>query len=83
VVELPRAADSCPWVGKLRTVIPLSDVIRDSVVGGGCRAASVRVEPEIKTKKTKEGGGHTAAAPTCERMYVTVRSSCTSRRNLP
>jgi hypothetical protein len=30
VVGLP--ADSCPWVGKLRTVLPLSDVIRDSAV---------------------------------------------------
>jgi hypothetical protein len=32
VVGLPWAADSCPWVGKLRTVLPLSDVIRDSAV---------------------------------------------------
>ena len=30
VVGLPWAADSCPWVEKLRTVLPLSDVIRDS-----------------------------------------------------
>jgi hypothetical protein len=29
VVELPWTADSCPWVGKLRTVLPISDVIRD------------------------------------------------------
>jgi hypothetical protein len=32
VVGLPWAADSCPWVGELRTVLPLSDVIRDSAV---------------------------------------------------
>jgi hypothetical protein len=32
VVGLPWAADSCPWVGKLRTVLPLSDVIRDIAV---------------------------------------------------
>jgi hypothetical protein len=32
VVGLPWAADSCPWVGKLRTVLSLSDVIRDSAV---------------------------------------------------
>jgi hypothetical protein len=32
VVGLPWAADSCSWVGKLRTVLPLSDVIRDSAV---------------------------------------------------
>jgi len=32
VVELPFAADSCPWVGKLRTVLPLTVGIRDSVV---------------------------------------------------
>jgi hypothetical protein len=32
VVELPWAADSCPWVGKLRTVLPLTVGIRDSVV---------------------------------------------------
>jgi hypothetical protein len=33
-VELPFAADCCPWVGKLRTVLPLKnrDVIRDSAV---------------------------------------------------
>jgi hypothetical protein len=29
VVGLHWAADSCPWVWKLRTVLPLSDVIRD------------------------------------------------------
>jgi hypothetical protein len=32
VVRLPWAADSCPWVGKLRTVLPISDFIRDSAV---------------------------------------------------
>ena len=32
LVGFPWAADSCPWVGKLRTVLPLSDVIRDSAV---------------------------------------------------
>jgi hypothetical protein len=33
LVGLPWAADSCPWVGKLRTVLPLNDrVIRDSAV---------------------------------------------------
>jgi hypothetical protein len=32
VVELPFAADCCPCVEKLRTVLPLSDVIRDSAV---------------------------------------------------
>jgi hypothetical protein len=32
VVELPWAADSCPWVGKLRTVLPLTVGIRDSAV---------------------------------------------------
>jgi hypothetical protein len=32
VVELPFAADCCSWVGKLGTVLPLSDVIRDSAV---------------------------------------------------
>jgi hypothetical protein len=32
VVGLPWAADSCPWVGKLRTVLPIIDVIRDSAV---------------------------------------------------
>ena len=31
-VGLPWAADSCPWVGKLRTVLPISDAIRDSAV---------------------------------------------------
>ena len=33
MVGLPWAADSCPWVGKLRTVIPSSDVIRDAPRG--------------------------------------------------
>jgi hypothetical protein len=34
LVELPWAADSCcPWVGKLRTVLPLTNrVLRDSAV---------------------------------------------------
>jgi hypothetical protein len=32
VVELPWAADSCPWVEKLRTVLPLTVAIRDSAV---------------------------------------------------
>ena len=32
VVELPFAADRCPCVEKLRTVLPLTVGIRDSVV---------------------------------------------------
>ena len=32
VVELPFAADSCPCVGKLRTVLPLNGGIRDGAV---------------------------------------------------
>jgi hypothetical protein len=36
VVGLPWAADSCPWVGKLRTVLPLTNrdaiIIRDGAV---------------------------------------------------
>jgi hypothetical protein len=34
LVGLPWAADGCPWVGKLRTMLTfyLSDVIRDSAV---------------------------------------------------
>jgi hypothetical protein len=33
LVGLSWAADSCPWVGKLRTVLPLKNrVIRDSAV---------------------------------------------------
>jgi hypothetical protein len=32
VVELPFAADCCPWVEKLRTVLPLTVGFRDSVV---------------------------------------------------
>jgi hypothetical protein len=32
VVELPFAADSCPCVEKLRTVLPLTGGIRDGVV---------------------------------------------------
>jgi hypothetical protein len=33
LVRLPWAADSSPWVGKLRTVLPLKNrVIRDSAV---------------------------------------------------
>jgi hypothetical protein len=47
VVGLPWAADSCPWVGKLRTVLPLSDVIRDSAVvftlaGGGGEGIAIK-----------------------------------------
>jgi hypothetical protein len=32
VVGLPWPADSCPWVGKLRTVLPITVVIRDGAV---------------------------------------------------
>jgi hypothetical protein len=32
MVELPWAADGCPWVGKLRTVLPLTVGIRDGAV---------------------------------------------------
>jgi hypothetical protein len=34
LVGFPWAADSCPWVGKLRTMLPSTnrDVIRDSAV---------------------------------------------------
>ena len=33
LVRFPWAADSCPWVGKLQTVLPLKNrVIRDSAV---------------------------------------------------
>jgi hypothetical protein len=34
LVRFPWAADSCPWVGKLRTVLPFTnrDGIRDSAV---------------------------------------------------
>jgi hypothetical protein len=33
LVRFPWAADICPWVGKLRTVLPLNNrVIRDSAV---------------------------------------------------
>jgi hypothetical protein len=34
LVRFPWAADSCPWVGKLRTVLPFTnrDVIRDGAV---------------------------------------------------
>jgi hypothetical protein len=37
VSRLPWAADGCPWVGKLRTVLPFTnrDVIRDSAVRVG------------------------------------------------
>jgi hypothetical protein len=41
VVGLPWAADSCPWVGKLRTVLPLSDVQRQC---GAVGVDSRRVE---------------------------------------
>ena len=48
VVGRPWAADSCPWVGKLRTVLPflrtvmLSETMRCS----WCRLVNVRV-PEV------------------------------------
>ena len=47
VAELPWAADCCPWVGKLRTVLPLIVGIRDSVVHlvsilGGVSSVSAR-----------------------------------------
>jgi hypothetical protein len=49
VVGLPWAADSCPWVGKLRTVLPISDVIRGrgvvSLMGGGVWGEQVLLRP--------------------------------------
>jgi hypothetical protein len=44
LVRFPWAADSCPWVGKLRTVLPLNDrVIRDSAVPLGLTINVVQV----------------------------------------
>jgi hypothetical protein len=44
VVELPFAADSCPWVEKLRTVLPLTVGIRDGAVReGGCEGGETRL----------------------------------------
>ena len=40
VVELPFAADCCPCVEKLRTVLPLTVGIRDSAAWGGAAAHS-------------------------------------------
>jgi hypothetical protein len=32
LVRFPWAADGCPWVGKLRTVLPLTVGLRDGAV---------------------------------------------------
>jgi hypothetical protein len=48
VVELPFAADRCPWVEKLRTALPLTVGIRDgavqlvSALGGVVRGEGTR-----------------------------------------
>jgi hypothetical protein len=36
VVELPWAADKCPWVGKRRTVLPLTVGISETVWCNWC-----------------------------------------------
>jgi hypothetical protein len=58
LIRLPWAADSCPWVGKLRTVLPLNDrVIRDSAVQLGLThqrgAIGVRVGGRRRPERRK------------------------------
>jgi hypothetical protein len=49
VVELPFAADSCPCVEKLRTVLPLTGGIRDGVVHlvSTLRSADISARAEL------------------------------------
>ncbi len=60
LVRLPWAADSCPWVGKLRTVLPLTnrDVIRDSAVQLGLthQRGAIGVYSKGVVKKRKGAG---------------------------
>jgi hypothetical protein len=69
VVGLPWAADSCPWVGKLRTVLPLSDVIRDSGRSGGGRALGFPAQsvatPHAARGRARPHCGHSKIRPCC------------------
>jgi hypothetical protein len=56
VVELPFAADCCPCVEKLRTVLPLTVGIRDSEGGR-----------EGQRRTGGSGGGRVAAQPHAQR----------------
>ena len=78
MVGLPWAADSCPWVGKLRSVLPLSDVIRDSAGG---MPPWWHLELEVCTPAQppppRGGGGRVLAFPLAlPALCTTVYISC-------
>jgi hypothetical protein len=59
VVELPFAADCCPWVEKLRTVLPFTVGFRDGVVHLvstlGSVVISARAEQRVEGVSVVEG----------------------------
>jgi hypothetical protein len=72
VVELPWAAGCCPCVEKLRTVLPLTDGIRDGAVHLVSILGSV-----ITSARAELGSIITSALPvatllTCQRVCVCV-----------
>jgi hypothetical protein len=71
LVGFPWAADSCPWVGKLRTVLPLNDrVIRDSAVPLWLThqrgASGVEIVPEVMNMCVPVMVNHGVVARLCE-----------------
>jgi hypothetical protein len=50
LVRLPWAADSCPWVGRLRTVLPLKGVMGCEKNGLGRKGWVGTVLADSKTK---------------------------------
>jgi hypothetical protein len=88
VVELPWAADSCPWVEKLRTVLPLTVAIRDGAVhigdgwvawGMGCVAGAGHLaRVAVAAGRGEAAGVGDARAGGC--VCVCVRASFGGRR---
>jgi hypothetical protein len=86
-VELPFAADSCPWVGKLRTVLPLTVGIRDGVVHLVSKVApsreGVRLPPshsgpcilshKSRRESVRAGGWHAHTCDACSLLRLLER----------
>jgi hypothetical protein len=77
LVRFPWAADSCPWVGKIRTVLPFTDrdVIRDSAVQLGRHGVLCGAPPRARTRS-----GFWAPARTARGTPRAARCCCGTRR---
>ena len=84
VVELPRAADSCPSVEKLRTVLPVTVGIRDSavqlVVAHQRARTCVASAPTSMDARRCELGEHWRCSVSTRLLVPTVFPSCPTTR---